>query len=202
RGMRMVESEAALHELLPISRREAKAAFGNDEIYLEKLVSRTRHVEVQILGDHYGNLVHLFERDCSVQRRNQKVIERAPAVFLNDTQRAQLCEAALAIGHATRYLNAGTVEFLQDADTGNFYFIEVNPRIQVEHTVTECATGIDLVKAQIRIASGARIGTPESGVPPQDQIRISAHALQCRITSEDPENNFIPDYGRVTAYRR
>jgi pyruvate carboxylase len=201
RGMRVIESDAQLAELAPVARREAKAAFGNDEIYLEKLVRRARHIEVQILGDSHGGLVHLFERDCSVQRRNQKVIERAPAVFLSDEQRAKLCEAALAIGRATRYLNAGTVEFLQDADTGNFYFIEVNPRIQVEHTVTECATGIDLVKAQIRIAGGARIGTPESGVPAQDQIRISAHAMQCRITTEDPENNFIPDYGKITAYR-
>jgi pyruvate carboxylase len=201
RGMRVVEDDAQLAEMVPVARREAKAAFGNDEVYLEKLVRRARHVEVQILGDSHGGLVHLFERDCSVQRRNQKVIERAPAVFLSDEQRAQLCEAALKIGRATRYLNAGTVEFLQDAATGRFYFIEVNPRIQVEHTVTECATGIDLVKAQIRIAAGARIGTPESGVPPQEQIRISAHAMQCRITSEDPENNFIPDYGRITAYR-
>jgi pyruvate carboxylase len=201
RGMRVIENDAQLAEMLPVARREAKAAFGNDEVYLEKLVRRARHVEVQILGDRHGGLVHLFERDCSVQRRNQKVIERAPAVFLTDAQRHELCAAALQIGRATRYLNAGTVEFLQDADTGKFYFIEVNPRIQVEHTVTECATGIDLVKAQIRIAAGARIGTPESGVPPQDQIRISAHALQCRITSEDPENNFIPDYGRITAYR-
>jgi pyruvate carboxylase len=201
RGMRVVENDAQLEEMAPVARREAKAAFGNDEIYLEKLVRRARHVEVQILGDSHGGLVHLFERDCSVQRRNQKVIERAPAVFLTDAQRAELCEAALKIGRATRYLNAGTVEFLQDADTGKFYFIEVNPRIQVEHTVTECATGIDLVKAQIRIAAGAQIGTAESGVPPQDQIRISAHALQCRVTSEDPENNFIPDYGRITAYR-
>jgi pyruvate carboxylase len=201
RGMRVVEDDAQLAEMVPVARREAKAAFGNDEVYLEKLVRRARHVEVQILGDSHGGLVHLFERDCSVQRRNQKVIERAPAVFLTDQQRAQLCEAALKIGRATHYLNAGTVEFLQDADTGRFYFIEVNPRIQVEHTVTECATGVDLVKAQIRIASGARIGTPESGVPSQEHIRISAHALQCRITSEDPENNFIPDYGRITAYR-
>jgi pyruvate carboxylase len=201
RGMRVIENDAQLAELVPVARREAKSAFGNDEIYLEKLVRRARHVEVQILGDSHGGLVHLYERDCSVQRRNQKVVERAPAVFLTDDQRAKLCEAALAIGRATCYINAGTVEFLQDADTGSFYFIEVNPRIQVEHTVTECATGIDLVKAQIRIAGGARIGTPESGVPAQDQIRITAHALQCRITSEDPENNFIPDYGRVTAYR-
>jgi pyruvate carboxylase len=201
RGMRVVENDEQLAELLPVSRRESKAAFGNDEVYLEKLVRRARHIEVQILGDSHGGLVHLFERDCTVQRRNQKVVERAPAVFLSDEQRAQLCEAALEIGRATSYINAGTVEFLQDADTGRFYFIEVNPRIQVEHTVTECVTGIDIVKAQIRIAEGARIGTPESGVPPQAGIRINAHALQCRVTTEDPENNFIPDYGRMTAYR-
>ena len=201
RGMRVVESDQQLAEVLPVARREAKAAFGNDEVYLEKLVRRARHIEVQILGDSHGELVHLFERDCTVQRRNQKVVERAPAVFLSDAQRAELCSAALAIGRASNYVNAGTVEFLQDADTGKFYFIEVNPRIQVEHTVTECATGIDIVKAQIRIAGGARIGTPESGVPAQPDIRINAHALQCRVTTEDPENNFIPDYGKITAYR-
>jgi pyruvate carboxylase len=201
RGMRVIESAAQLEELLPLARREALSAFGNDEMYLEKLVRRARHVEVQILGDRYGNLVHLFERDCSVQRRNQKVIERAPAVFLSEAERAALTEAALAIGRAARYRNAGTVEFLQDADDGRCYFIEVNPRIQVEHTVTECITGIDLVKAQIRLAAGERIGTAESGVPAQEEIRIGAHALQCRITSEDPENNFVPDYGTISAYR-
>ena len=201
RGMRIVTGDQQLAELLPVARRESQAAFGNDEVYLEKLVSRARHIEVQILGDSHGELVHLFERDCTVQRRNQKVVERAPAVFLSEEQRAQLCAAALKIGRAARYVNAGTVEFLQDADTGRFYFIEVNPRIQVEHTVTECVTGIDLVKAQIRIAEGARLGTSESGVPHQADIRISAHALQCRVTTEDPENNFIPDYGRMTAYR-
>ncbi len=201
RGMRVVESEAQLVELLAAARREAQAAFGNDEVYLEKLIQRARHVEVQILGDSHGNLVHLFERDCTVQRRNQKVIERAPAVFLSEDQRRELCEAALRIGRAARYRGAGTVEFLQDADSGRFFFIEVNPRIQVEHTVTEAVTGIDLVKAQICIADGAEIGTPDSGVPRQEQIRISAHAVQCRVTSEDPENNFVPDYGRITAYR-
>ena len=201
RGMRVIESETELADSVASARREASAAFGNDEVYLEKLVRRARHVEVQILGDAHGNLVHLFERDCTVQRRNQKVIERAPAVFLSDAERAQLCEAALAIGRAANYLNAGTVEFLQDAETGRFYFIEVNPRIQVEHTVTECITGIDLVKAQICIADGARIGTVASGVPQQQDIRIAAHALQCRVTTEDPENNFVPDYGRITAYR-
>jgi pyruvate carboxylase len=201
RGMRVIENDAALIETVAAARREAKAAFGKDEVYLEKLVRRARHVEVQILGDVHGNLVHLFERDCTVQRRNQKVVERAPATFLSDAQRSDLCAAALKIGRAVNYRAAGTVEFLQDADSGKFYFIEVNPRIQVEHTVTECATGIDLVKAQIRIAGGARIGTPESGVPQQEDIRINAHALQCRVTTEDSENNFVPDYGRITAYR-
>jgi pyruvate carboxylase len=184
-----------------VCRREAQAAFGNDEVYLEKLVMRARHVEVQILGDHHGTLVHLFERDCTAQRRHQKVVERAPAVFLTARQREKLCEAALAIGRAAHYSSAGTVEFLQDAESGRSYFIEVNPRIQVEHTVTECVTGIDLVKAQIRIAAGARIGTPESGVPAQAEIRVSGHALQCRVTTEDPENNFVPDYGKIAAYR-
>ncbi len=202
RGMRIIEDETQLLQLLPVARRESKAAFGNDEMYLEKLVRRARHVEVQILGDHHGNLLHLYERDCTVQRRNQKVVERAPAVFLAEAQRTELCEAALRIGRAAHYRNAGTVEFLQDADSGAFYFIEVNPRIQVEHTVTECATGIDLVKAQIRIAAGAHVGdAAESGVPPQAEIRLLFYALQCRVTTEDPNNNFIPDYGRLAAYR-
>jgi pyruvate carboxylase len=201
RGMRIVEDDSELIATVATARREAKAAFGKDEVYLEKLIRRARHVEVQIVGDAHGKLVHLYERDCSVQRRNQKVVERAPAAFLTDQQRHDLCEAALKIGRAVNYRAAGTVEFLQDADTGKFYFIEVNPRIQVEHTVTEVVTGIDLVKAQLRIAAGARIGTAESGVPVQEDIRVSAHALQCRVTTEDPENNFVPDYGRITAYR-
>jgi len=154
-----------------------------------------------VLGDAHGTLVHLYERDCTAQRRNQKVVERCPAVFLDAAERARLCALALDVARAAAYRNAGTVEFLQDADSGAFYFIEVNPRIQVEHTVTECATGIDLVKAQIRIAAGARIGQPDSGVPAQADIRVSAHALQCRITTEDPENAFIPDYGKISAYR-
>ena len=201
RGMRIVEREADLKEMVAAARREAKAAFGNDEVYLEKLVRRARHIEVQLLGDAHGNLVHLYERDCTVQRRNQKVIERAPATFLSDEQRHALCEEALKIGRAVRYLNAGTVEFLQDADTGKFYFIEVNPRVQVEHTVTEAVTGVDIVRAQIRIAEGAAIGTVESGVPKQQDIHLNGYAMQCRVTTEDPENNFIPDYGRISAYR-
>ena len=202
RGMRPIESEDKLLDAVVSGKREAKSAFGKDEVYLEKLVRRARHVEVQILGDSYGNLVHLFERDCSIQRRNQKVIERAPAPYLDDATRRDLCEAALKIGRATHYVGAGTVEFLIDADTGAFYFIEVNPRIQVEHTVTEVVTGLDIVKAQIRIAEGKRIGkSEETGIPPQQDIHLSGHALQCRITTENPENNFIPDYGRITAYR-
>jgi pyruvate carboxylase len=201
RGMRVVEAPAQLAGMLAAARREAQAAFGNDEVYAEKLIRHARHVEVQILGDGHGNLVHLWERDCTVQRRNQKVVERAPAVFLDAAARSELAALALAIGRAADYVNAGTVEFLQDADSGRIYFIEVNPRIQVEHTVTEMVTGVDLVKAQIRIAQGARIGEAESGVPAQQDIRVNGHAMQCRVTTEDPENGFIPDYGRITAYR-
>ncbi len=199
RGMRVVESAPELPALLEAARREAGAAFGNDEVYLEKLLRRARHVEVQILGDLHGNLVHLFERDCSVQRRHQKVVERAPAPFLTEAQRRRLCEAALSLARAAHYTQAGTVEFLLDADTQAFYFIEVNPRLQVEHTVTEEVTGIDLVKAQLRIAAGARIGDPASGVPPQDAITLSGHALQCRVTTEDPAHGFAPAHGRLTA---
>jgi pyruvate carboxylase len=202
RGMRPIESADKLLEAVAAARREAKAAFGNDEVYLEKLVRRARHIEVQLLGDTYGTLVHLFERDCSIQRRNQKVIERAPAHFLDDFTRQGLCDAALAIGRASRLVGAGTVEFLMDVDTGAFYFIEVNPRIQVEHTVTEVITGLDIVKAQIRIADGGHIGKlEETGIPAQHAVRVNGHALQCRITTEDPANNFVPDYGRLTAYR-
>jgi pyruvate carboxylase len=201
RGMRVIRSADDLAKEVTEAKREAKAAFGKDEVYLEKLVERARHVEVQILGDTHGNAVHLFERDCSIQRRNQKVVERAPAPYLSDEQRKELAGYALKIAEATDYVGAGTVEFLMDADTGKFYFIEVNPRIQVEHTVTEQVTGIDIVKAQIRILEGAAIGSPESGVPDQANIRLNGHALQCRITTEDPEQNFIPDYGRITAYR-
>ncbi|MBX9633455.1 MAG: ATP-grasp domain-containing protein, partial [Magnetospirillum sp.] len=201
RGMRVIEGAADLPDHVATARREAKAAFGNDEVYLEKLVRRARHVEVQIMGDSHGNLVHLFERDCSVQRRNQKVVERAPAPYLSGRQRDELCSAALRLARAVAYENAGTVEFLMDADTDQFFFIEVNPRVQVEHTVTEVVTGIDIVKAQIQIAAGAPIGAPGSGVPKQDELRLNGHAIQCRVTTEDPNNNFIPDYGRITAYR-
>jgi pyruvate carboxylase len=201
RGMRRIMDETTLIAEVSEGKREAKAAFGKDEMYLEKLVERARHVEVQLIGDDHGNLVHLFERDCSVQRRNQKVVERAPAPYLSEAVRTELTDAAVRLGNAANYRGAGTVEFLMDADTDKFYFIEVNPRIQVEHTVTEVVTGIDIVKAQIRLLEGAVIGTPESGVPPQSEIRLNGNAIQCRITTEDPEENFIPDYGRITAYR-
>ncbi|MGV4793891.1 pyruvate carboxylase [Rhizobium sp. F40D2] len=201
RGMRAIRDPKDLAREVTEAKREAMAAFGKDEVYLEKLVERARHVESQVLGDTHGNVVHLFERDCSIQRRNQKVVERAPAPYLSEAQRQELAAYSLKIAAATNYVGAGTVEYLMDADTGKFYFIEVNPRIQVEHTVTEVVTGIDIVKAQIHILDGAAIGTPESGVPAQADIRLNGHALQCRITTEDPEHNFIPDYGRITAYR-
>ncbi|MCU0967755.1 MAG: pyruvate carboxylase [Rubrivivax sp.] len=209
RGMRVIEREDDLPAALEASRREALAAFGNDEVYFEKLIRRARHVEVQILGDLHGNLVHLHERDCTVQRRNQKVVERAPAPYLDAAGRASLCSSALALMRSVGYTHAGTVEFLMDADTGTCWFIEVNPRIQVEHTVTEMVTGIDIVKAQIRITEGGHIGVVDgdpggrhpTGVPPQEQIPLNGHALQCRVTTEDPENGFLPDYGRLAAYR-
>jgi pyruvate carboxylase len=201
RGMRAIRNPNDLAKDVTEAKREALAAFGKDEVYFEKLVEQARHVESQILGDTHGNVVHLFERDCSIQRRNQKVVERAPAPYLNAAQRQELAAYSLMIARATNYIGAGTVEYLMDTHTGRFYFIEVNPRIQVEHTVTEVVTGIDIVKAQIHILDGFAIGTPESGVPCQEDIRLNGHALQCRITTEDPEHNFIPDYGRITAYR-
>lgn len=200
RGMRAIHEENELLPAIEVARREAAAAFGNDEVYLEKMVVRARHVEVQILGDTHGNRVHLFERDCSVQRRNQKVVERAPAPYLNAEQREALCAAALKLAAGVDYTHAGTVEFLMDADTGAFYFIEVNPRIQVEHTVTEEVTGVDLVKAQIVVSEGGRIGASDF-LPAQKDIRLSGHALQCRVTTEDPEKGFTPDYGKLAAYR-
>ncbi len=201
RGMRVVKDAAAFEENLALARQEAHSAFGNDEIYAERYVERARHVEVQILGDAHGNVVHLGERDCSVQRRHQKVVEEAPARDLTPSLRDGMLASALAIARAVDYDNAGTVEFLVDLDSKRFYFIEVNPRIQVEHTVTELVTGIDLVKAQIRIAAGSQIGTNESGVPAQEGITLRGHAIQCRITTEDAENGFMPTYGQIAAYR-
>ncbi|MBF0267132.1 MAG: pyruvate carboxylase [Alphaproteobacteria bacterium] len=201
RGMRVVESADQLLENVAAARREAKAAFGNDEIYLEKLVRKARHVEVQILGDAHGNVVHFYERDCTVQRRHQKVVERAPAPYFDAKQRTELTDYALKLARTANYKNAGTVEFLQDADTKAFYFIEVNPRIQVEHTVTECVTGFDLIRAQILVAEGKMLGEAGSGLPKQEDIPLNGHALQCRVTAEDPEKDFAPDYGQITNYR-
>ncbi|MGY6549568.1 MAG: pyruvate carboxylase [Roseinatronobacter sp.] len=200
RGMRPILSRDELETKVREGRREAEAAFGNGEGYLEKMIQRARHVEVQLLGDMHGNLYHLYERDCTVQRRNQKVVERAPAPYLSPEQRAEVCELGLKIGRAVGYQNAGTVEFLMDMDEEKFYFIEVNPRVQVEHTVTEEVTGIDIVKAQIRIAEGATL-SEATNTPSQGDVTLTGHALQCRVTTEDPLNNFIPDYGRLTAYR-
>ena len=200
RGMRPINGPDELEAKVLEGRREAEAAFGNGEGYLEKMIQRARHVEVQILGDRHGQIYHLFERDCTVQRRNQKVVERAPAPYLTEEQRAEICELGRRICAHVGYECAGTVEFLMDMDSQKFYFIEVNPRVQVEHTVTEQVTGIDIVQAQIRIAEGKTIAEA-TGVPSQDQVRLNGHALQCRVTTEDPQNNFIPDYGRLTAYR-
>ncbi|MDX2482676.1 MAG: pyruvate carboxylase [Pseudodonghicola sp.] len=200
RGMRPILNAQELPEKVMEGRREAEAAFGNGEGYLEKMILRARHVEVQILGDRQGEIYHLFERDCSVQRRNQKVVERAPAPYLTDAQRAEVCDLGYRICKHVNYECAGTVEFLMDMETEQFFFIEVNPRVQVEHTVTEEVTGIDIVRAQILITEGKSIAEA-TGKTAQGDIRLNGHALQTRITTEDPQNNFIPDYGRLTAYR-
>ncbi|MFN7994462.1 MAG: pyruvate carboxylase [Bryobacteraceae bacterium] len=201
RGMRVVERASEFSERLDEARREAAAAFGNDAVFLERYVQRARHVEVQILGDRAGNILHLYERDCSVQRRHQKVVEVAPAVGLADSVRKALADAAVKLAKAAGYYNAGTVEFLVDADSGEWYFIEVNPRIQVEHTVTEMVTGIDLVRCQIQVAQGLELFKPEMNLPRQDSIPLYGFAMQCRITTEDPSNHFVPDYGKIHTYR-
>jgi pyruvate carboxylase len=201
RGMRVATETGQLEEALEQARREAGAAFGVADVFLEKYINRARHIEVQLLGDHHGNLVHLRERDCSVQRRHQKIVEIAPALNLDPETRQHILAAALAVGRAVRLDNAGTVEFLVDAETGAFYFIEVNPRIQVEHTVTEEVTGIDIVKSQILIAQGGRLDDEEIGLGSQDVVHAHGFALQCRVTTEDPGNRFTPDYGRLSHYR-
>mgnify|MGYP002780463182 CR=1 FL=1 len=201
RGMRVVREADKLEEAITSAQREAGSAFGVPDVFLEKFVERAKHIEVQLLGDRHGGLVHLFERDCSVQRRHQKVVELAPAPNLDATVRQGLLDAALAVGKAVGVDNAATVEFLVDVEAGRFYFIEVNPRIQVEHTVTEVVTGYDIVKSQILIAQGSPLSDPEIGLGDQSKIQTHGFAIQCRITTEDPANGFAPDYGRLTAYR-
>ena len=200
RGMRVVRSAEEVPSAYDMARSEAKKAFGSDEIYLEKYLEDPKHIEVQIIGDQYGNLVHLFERDCSVQRRHQKLVEIAPAFSLPVEQRQAICNAAVKLMKNVNYISAGTVEFLATGD-GKFYFIEVNPRIQVEHTVTEEITGIDIVQSQIKIAEGYALHDPEIAIPHQEDIHYHGHAIQCRITTEDPANNFMPDTGKLIAYR-
>ena len=200
RGMRVVRSADELEESLVRAQSEARKAFGDDSVFIEKLVVRPKHIEVQILGDEHGNLVHLFERDCSVQRRHQKVVEYAPAWSLPEALRARIAEDALKVARQAGYSNAGTVEFLVGAD-GSHYFIEVNPRIQVEHTVTEVITGRDLVQAQIRVAEGYKLSDPEIGIANQAAIEQRGFAIQARITAEDPQNDFLPDTGKINVYR-
>ena len=201
RGMRVLRDPAEFASQYEQARRESLSAFGSPDIFVEKFIERARHIEVQLLGDRHGNLVHLYERDCSVQRRHQKVVEIAPAPNLDPKVRDGLCDAAIKIGQQVGYYAAGTVEFLVDADTNQFYFIEVNPRIQVEHTVTEEVTGYDVVKSQILIAQGVPLSDERIGITKQEDVRTSGFAVQCRVTTEDPANNFLPDYGRVAHYR-
>ncbi|MBX3742613.1 MAG: pyruvate carboxylase [Akkermansiaceae bacterium] len=201
RGMRVVEKPSQLPGLLAEAQNEALNAFGNAAVFLERYISRAKHIEVQILGDQHGNVVHLFERDCSVQRRYQKVVEVAPAVNLDPKVRKELCDAAVSLAKGIGYNNAGTVEFLYDMDKNDWFFIEMNPRIQVEHTVTECVTGIDLVRSQILVSAGNSLFGDEIAIPQQDQMPCNGFAIQCRVTTEDPEKNFAPDYGRILNYR-
>ncbi|MFO0427427.1 MAG: pyruvate carboxylase [Planctomyces sp.] len=201
RGMRAVKTAAEFDQAFESARNEARSAFGCPDVFLEKFIARAKHIEVQLLGDEHGNLIHLFERDCSVQRRHQKVVEIAPSPNLSESLREAILDAAIRIGRQVNYSCAGTVEFLVDVDAQKFYFIEVNPRIQVEHTVTEEITNVDIVKSQILVAQGYRLSDPDIGLGTQSDVRTSGFAIQCRVTTEDPANNFMPDYGRVTHYR-
>src|SRR6185437_2175650 len=201
RGMRVVINPGDLAAKVQEAAQEAGAAFGNPSVFIERYIRRAKHVEIQIVGDRHGNVLHLYERDCSVQRRHQKVVEVAPAVGLPNRVRQELADAAVALARAANYYNAGTVEFLVDADTFEWFFIEVNPRVQVEHTVTEVVTGIDIVRTQIQVAQGLSLHGPEIALPAQSEIPLHGTALQCRVTTEDPANNFVPDYGRIHTYR-
>lgn len=199
RGMRIVHDAGEVAEAYERARSEAKSAFGSDEVYVEKYINKPKHIEVQIIGDTYGNVVHLYERDCSIQRRHQKVVEIAPSISLDDELRNAICEAAVVLMKNVSYVNAGTVEFL--VSDGKFYFIEVNPRIQVEHTITEMVTGVDIVHAQIHIANGSDLHAGKAAVPKQDEIPLFGYAIQSRVTTEDPLNDFMPDTGKLMVYR-
>jgi pyruvate carboxylase len=201
RGMRVVLKAGDLTNLLDEAQAEAGRAFGNPAVFLEKYIPRAKHIEVQILGDQHGNVIHLHERDCSVQRRHQKVVEVAPSFGLPEHVIKDLCDAAARMAREIKYDNAGTVEFLYDLDKHEWFFIEMNPRIQVEHTVTEVITGIDLVRAQMLVAQGYSLHSREIGLPGQNEIPRNGYAIQCRVTTEDPENKFMPDYGKILAYR-
>ena len=201
RGMRVVRTAEELVPLLDEARGEAGRAFGNSAVFLEKYIPRAKHIEVQILGDSYGNVLHLHERDCSVQRRHQKVVEIAPSVALDKRVRRELCEAAVRLAEGIGYDNAGTIEFLYDVDRKEWFFIEMNPRIQVEHTVTEQITGIDLVRSQLLVAAGAALHGEELALPAQDAVPCNGYAVQCRVTTEDPANKFTPNYGKLITYR-
>ena len=198
--MRVVNEEGELLAAFKSAQSEAKKAFGCDDIFVEKYLARPKHIEVQVLGDKSGNIVHLFERDCSIQRRHQKVIEFAPALTLSKELRDTICADALKIARAVNYQSAGTLEFLVDAE-GHHYFIEMNPRIQVEHTVTEMITGIDLVQAQLLIAQGYTLGSNQIGIRSQADIQPKGYAIQCRVTTEDPNNQFSPETGGIDVYR-
>ncbi len=199
RGMRIVRSPESLKTAYERAKSEAKAAFGNDEVYVEKFIENPKHIEVQIIGDKEGNIVHLYERDCSVQRRHQKLVEVAPSFSIPNQLRKEICDASVKLMKHVNYINAGTVEFLV---TGNdFYFIEVNPRVQVEHTITEMITGVDIVQTQIKIADGQNLHGSVIGIPEQEDIKTWGFAVQSRVTTEDPLNNFMPDTGKINVYR-
>ncbi|MCL2151725.1 MAG: pyruvate carboxylase [Oscillospiraceae bacterium] len=200
RGMRLVQNPAELAEQLPLVQSEALKAFGSDDIFIEKFIVQPKHIEIQVLADHFGNVVHLYERDCSLQRRYQKVVEYTPAFSVDESVRQSIRADAVKVAAAVGYVNAGTVEFLVD-NSGHYYFIEMNPRIQVEHTVSEMVTGIDLVQSQIYIAMGKKLSDPEIGITSQDDISLKGYSIQCRITTEDPANGFAPDTGKITTFR-
>jgi len=201
RGMRVVLKSGDLDRLLDEAQNEAERAFGNSAVFLEKFIPRAKHIEVQILGDKHGNVLHLYERDCSVQRRHQKAVEMAPSIGLDPRVRRELLDASVAIAREVGYDNAGTIEYLYDMERNEWFFIEMNPRIQVEHTVTEEITDIDIVRSQILIAQGHALHSPEMDLPQQDKIPCNGHAVQCRVTTEDPANGFTPDYGTILTYR-